>query len=327
VLQLQTQIQSPHLQTTTALQSATDDITIATYPKRMKVTTTIVAMLVASASSRATAARLRSSGMGTSYFGVSSRGASSNGLVQGIPMNGTATTTRYYDCSCPVCAGYPCTGNTLTHQASDSGTNLDDSQPIPCQDGSYASEKNANWCTPDSGCFGTVAASDTFGIGSGGGWSCGACYSLTDTDGSLDIFGGNSFIVMITNSCPDSVCIGQNHFDIAIPVKGAGGGQDKCSSAYPGYFDESSESGCDAIPNGTLRVGCEAYENDMGAFDNPTVAFTQVECPSELLERFPATCSQTCIPQWTNDAYCSEYNLGCCAGSTCKDFGSYQQCQ
>lgn len=83
--------------------------------------------------------------------------------------------------------------------------------------------------------------------------------------------------------------LGSNHFDIMMPGGGLGI-FDGCTSEFgfqfPGarYGGVSSRSECSSLP-AKLQNGCQwRFDWFMNA-DNPSLSFTQVQCPSELVAR------------------------------------------
>ena len=122
-------------------------------------------------------------------------------LLLGAVEGKKATTTRYWDCSGGACGcGYSKNGN-----------------PVHC-------ESNAMFKAPSGNqygakFYGSAAISQTLG---GGNWlssGCGKCFKVTGTSN----IGGHSetstVVLKGTNYCPpsNSVCNGQDHFDIAAP--------------------------------------------------------------------------------------------------------------
>ncbi|TIC91564.1 Endoglucanase-5 [Colletotrichum higginsianum] len=93
-------------------------------------------------------------------------------------------------------------------------------------------------------------------------------------------------VVQSTNTGGD---LGSNHFDIMMPGGGLGI-FDGCTSEFgfqfPGarYGGVSSRSECSFLP-AKLQNGCQwRFDWFMNA-DNPSLSFTQVQCPSELVAR------------------------------------------
>jgi len=115
---------------------------------------------------------------------------------------GTATTTRYWDCSGGSCGcGF---GNP--------------DQPTHCHSNSlFAAPKNNKW---GAKYYGSAAISNTLGGGSWNAPGCGKCFKVTGTSNVQGNNGSKSTIILKgTNWCPPSngVCAGKDHFDIAVP--------------------------------------------------------------------------------------------------------------
>ncbi|TKW52391.1 Endoglucanase-5 [Colletotrichum tanaceti] len=93
-------------------------------------------------------------------------------------------------------------------------------------------------------------------------------------------------VVQSTNTGGD---LGSNHFDIMMPGGGLGifdGCTNEFGFQFPGarYGGVSSRSECSSLP-AKLQSGCQwRFDWFMNA-DNPSLSFTQVQCPSELVAR------------------------------------------
>lgn len=113
---------------------------------------------------------------------------------------------------------------------------------------------------------------------------CYSCYSLIFTSGSVI---GKQLIVMVTNT---ESHFGQNHFNLQIP--GSGGNLfNQCSDHFPnsnflsasfGYVSQRSE--CANLSIGA-QPGCYWRFDWFNNADNPDVNFTQVLCPTALVEK------------------------------------------
>jgi len=201
-------------------------------------------------------------------LGNSSVAKPSSPMLTGV--SGTASTTRYWDCSKPTCAwASKCLGSGH---------------------GNFASDWNQLFKGSDGRIYGTVASSGSFGMDDAGG-ACMKCYDLTVKDGPAM---GKQLTVMATNYCPDEpTCPAagetnpkgqQYHFDIAIPGGGLGG-QGKCSEEYGGGdWKVLSADDCGKLPEG-IQSGCNLWYNDLDGMDNPLVDWVEVSCPSELADR------------------------------------------
>ena len=183
--------------------------------------------------------------------------------------SGSASTTRYWDCSKPTCA--------WCGKCKKAG------------DGDYAASWNQLFKGSDGKLYGTAATCGSLGQSNSGG-DCKHCYELIVKDGSAK---GKTLTVMATNFCPDQPTCPKSpsdknqygehyHFDIAIPGGGVGKA-DKCDKEYGSKYDwkVNSKSDCTKLPT-KLQSGCKVWWEELGGMDNPKVDFKKVSCPSEL---------------------------------------------
>eukprot|EP00586_Coscinodiscus_wailesii_P004534 CAMPEP_0172486228 /NCGR_PEP_ID=MMETSP1066-20121228/14708_1 /TAXON_ID=671091 /ORGANISM="Coscinodiscus wailesii, Strain CCMP2513" /LENGTH=361 /DNA_ID=CAMNT_0013252045 /DNA_START=174 /DNA_END=1259 /DNA_ORIENTATION=- len=194
----------------------------------------------------------------------------------GNPNSGkTATTTRYWDCSGGSCGcGYGQSSN-----------------PIHCESGALFRAPSNN--VHGAQYYGSAAVSAALGGDNWQGPACGKCFKLTAL--------GKTIVVKATNFCPsgNAACEnGKAHFDIAAPGFDFSGTSlsNTCTSAYPGdtalhppqvcsVSGVNGSCNCDAIQNPTLRQGCKNFLS-LG-WDNPSVVYEAVSCPSELVSSPP----------------------------------------
>ena len=96
---------------------------------------------------------------------------------------------------------------------------------------------------------------------------------------------GKNLIVQVTNTGGE---LGNNQFDLQIPGGGVGM-FNGCSTQFPDSYSWGQQYGgvsqrldCDHLPD-VLRPGCYwRFDWFMGA-DNPSVSFTEIECPAVLI--------------------------------------------
>ena len=152
--------------------------------------------------------------------------------------------------------------------------------------------------------YGSAAISQQLG---GGNWlasGCGTCFKVTGTANISGISGTSTVVLKGTNYCPpsNSVCNGQAHFDIAAPgFDYPGASQSNTCDATEsdqalhnpqtcGYWmihsqDPSENCNCSAFNDPVLANGCDNFKS-LG-WNNPTVDYEVVTCPTELAETPP----------------------------------------
>ena len=114
--------------------------------------------------------------------------------------------------------------------------------------------------------------------------TCCSCYQLTFTNTAAL---GKTMIVQATNTGGD---LGRNHFDLAIPGGGVGLFTRGCSNQLGGlalgrqYGGLSRSSDCNKLPS-HMQAGCKFRWSYMAGADNPSIAFSRVKCPNELVSR------------------------------------------
>ena len=237
-------------------------------------------------------------------------------LLIGVSLAGTATTTRYWDCSGGAC------GCGFGQQ----------SRPEYCH-------SNAMFKAPDNNehgakFYGGAAISNVLGgdywLGSG----CGKCFKLTGTSNIPSYKGVSSTIVLKgTNYCPpsNSVCNGQAHFDIAAPGFDypSASQSNTChsfgnSALFPpqtcAYWmiksnDPHENCNCESLGDQTLVEGCKNFASL--AWNNPKVEYEEVTCPQELVDTPP--CWEQNGEQWPSNAPDK------CAGPSVKPESVFQE--
>ncbi len=213
-----------------------------------------------------------------------------NFLVNSL-MSGTATTTRYWDCSGGACG---------------------------CGWGSSAApdfcHANAMFRAPggnpyNAKFYGTAAISNVLG---GGNWlapGCGKCWKVSAQ--------GSTIVLKGTNYCPPAnpSCNNQPHFDIAAPGFDYPGASisNTCTKVEPNIqalhppqvcaYWSSGSCNCDALQDHTLVEGCKNFLTLQ--WNNPNVYYEELsECPNELKttppcwkdngNKWPSTCPARC---------------------------------
>merc|ERR1711998_60088 len=205
-------------------------------------------------------------------------------------LSGTASTTRYWDCSGGACGcGF---GNAK--------------QPTFCHANGMFAAPSGN--EHGAKFYGTAALSQQLG---GGDWQadgCGKCFKVT--------YGGSTVVLKGTNYCPpsNSVCNGQAHFDIAAPGYDYPGASESNPCAHVGEeqslhppqvcaYSGVGSCNCGAFQDKVLQAGCSNFRS-LG-WDNPVVNYEELEsCPKELTsapacwedngEQWPSTSPATC---------------------------------
>jgi len=199
--------------------------------------------------------------------------------------SGTGTTTRYWDC-CKASCGWP--GKITLASGSNPVTSCDiNDNPLTdynavsgCDSGvAYMCSNESPWAVSEDLAYGFAAVSIAGGTEAS--WCC-ACYELTFTSGAV---AGKKWVVQATNTGGD---LSSNQFDLSIPGGGVGifnGCTAEWGAPSSGwgaqYGGVSARSDCDSFPD-ALKDGCYFRFDWFEGADNPTVSFTQVECPAAL---------------------------------------------
>jgi hypothetical protein len=223
------------------------------------------------------------------YGSVSKNDAFSTGdstMVCGILLSkDSGTTTRYWDCCKPSCGwrGKVSTRDTYVQSCQKDGyTVFGNPDAISgCSNGGVAFSCNNQqpWAINDQLAYGFAAASIP---GTSEQDRCCACYKLNFTSGPVQ---GKSMIVQVINSGSD---VGGGQFNLAIPGGGVGifnGCTSQWNAPSNGwgqrYGGVGSRQECYGLP-AKIRNGCLFRFDWFQGADNPTVTYSQVDCPSEL---------------------------------------------
>ncbi|KAJ8982525.1 hypothetical protein NQ317_018566 [Molorchus minor] len=204
-------------------------------------------------------------------------------------FNGTATTTRYWDCCKPSCSweGNAHLVPTVWSCLNDGVTKLEDdnvqSGCDPDKDGyAFMCSDQVGIIVNDTFAYGFAAASFSGGVDES---RCCQCMLLTfqaSSDGKDYLIQDQQMIVQVTSTGSD---LPANHFDIAIP--GGGNGLKAMGCTYQwgnGTFD-SIESADDCLEiDESLQPGCLFRFTWMKGSANPPVTFQEVECPQEIID-------------------------------------------
>ncbi|KAJ0166483.1 putative endoglucanase type K [Colletotrichum tanaceti] len=204
-------------------------------------------------------------------------------LTATLAASGAGKSTRYWDCCKPSCAWQQkASVNRPVLTCDKNDLPLDPDVKSGCESGgsAYTCTNQAPWAVNELVSFGFAATAISGGTEAS--WCCG-CYALTFTSGKNK---GKVMVVQSTNTGGD---LGSNHFDIMMPGGGLGifdGCTNEFGFQFPGarYGGVSSRSECSSLP-AKLQSGCQwRFDWFMNA-DNPSLSFTQVQCPSELVAR------------------------------------------
>jgi len=208
------------------------------------------------------------------------------------PGNETAKTTQYWDACKPSCAWSGKSGSRASSCNISGGGKAKNDDRSACDGGpSFTCMDQAPW----------KVGNVSFGYAAIPMGQCGDCYQL-------DFPNGHVMVVM--NSNTGNLNEGAK-FDIMIPGGGSGDfdaltrqvtnsgvSNPDMGSRYGGFRLACNNSAscvkqkCDAtfknLPD--LRAGCNWYADNLGtsmqSFDNPTVKYKKVTCPSELTSKY-----------------------------------------
>ncbi|QDS72490.1 hypothetical protein FKW77_010037 [Venturia effusa] len=218
---------------------------------------------------------VRSAGLFSTLFSIQANAGAS----------GSGTTTRYWDCCKPSCAWSGKADVTAPVKTCDiKDSPLTDAAAVNgCGGGTaYMCSDQSPWAVNSTLAYGFAAVN--IAGGSESSW-CSACYALKFTSGGAV---GKTMIVQATNTGGD---LGSNQFDLAIPGGGVGifnGCTAEWGAPSSGwgaqYGGISSATACSSFP-AKLKPGCDWRFDWFGGADNPTVDFTQVACPAEILAK------------------------------------------
>ncbi len=205
--------------------------------------------------------------------------------ILALNVEGTAITTRYFDCCLPSCS-YPSKADysSLLKSAKSDGTSGNANGPSGCittsKDASFTDSKQVPIAIDDSHSIGFVATGSLNGKTEKD--LCCSCILLTFTSGPVI---GKTMTVQVTNTGGD---LNSDHFDIAIPGAGAGIFQNGCVNQYGGNFNYGAQYGginnrndCNNLPF-PQQAGCKWRFDWFLNADNPSVIYKSIECPSSI---------------------------------------------
>jgi len=221
--------------------------------------------------------------------------------------------TTYWDCSSQYCLSFKPGRDNLKQTCPNVNNNIWHKGPRKID---HASERLGLFEGKDGHVYGTVAASSSLGVDDKQSMGCGKCYAIRrGEDGNWGgAYKSLKMTVMVSNWCPpdrDAPCpapgkIGQfgtkYHFDLAVPGGGMGT-MPTCAHTYareePKRSYESLKQAfnntlhsCSLLPH-SLQDSCHLYTKKIANTPlNLGLAFAQVDCPAELLDRFE--CNKPC---------------------------------
>jgi hypothetical protein len=220
-------------------------------------------------------------------FGFGFRGDNlSKAQARGVGASAApGRTTRYWDCCKPSCGwrGKVSTKDTYVQSCQKDGNTVFNNPDATsgCDNGGIAFPCNSQipWAINDQLAYGFAAASVP---GTSEQDRCCACYKLDFTSGPVQ---GKSMIVQVVNSGAD---VGEGQFDLQIPGGGVGifnGCTPQWNAPPDGwgqrYGGVGSRDECNQLPE-QIRNGCFFRFDWFQGADNPTMTYSQVDCPSEL---------------------------------------------
>jgi len=192
-------------------------------------------------------------------------------------------TTRYWDCCKPSCSwsGKVSGKNTYVKSCRKNGYSAYDNSNVRsgCDGGdAFPCNNQKPWAVNDQLAYAFAAASLENGKE-----RCCDCYELVFTSGSIQ---GKKMIVQITNSGSD---VSPNQFDLQIPGGGVGinnGCLSQWNSPTNGWGQQyggvGSRQECYSLPS-QIRDGCLFRFDWFKGADNPTMMYSKVRCPAELV--------------------------------------------
>jgi len=204
---------------------------------------------------------------------------------------GSAKTTRYWDCCKPSCAWpdkfeFAAGRNLQTCNKSDKPltpleANLNAVSGCDADGESYMPSDQVGWAVNDNLAYGFAAVGGAFSE------NCCACYELTFTSTDL---AGKKMIVQATNSGTD---LAADQFDIAMPGSGFGifngcsdqwGADPNNGDFWGAEYGGMSSDECSKMP-AALKPGCEFRFGWFKGADNPNVDWKKVACPAAITEK------------------------------------------
>jgi hypothetical protein len=194
--------------------------------------------------------------------------------------------TRFWDCCKPSCgwSGKVPGSNAYVKSCSKDGYYAygnSDVNNICIQGGpAYVCNNQKPWAVNDQLAYGFAAAHIP---NQGEQDLCCNCYKLDFTSSPVI---GKSMIVQVINTGAD---VGANQFDLQIPGGGVGM-YNGCSSQWGAsnngwgqrYGGVGSRQECNALPK-QIRDGCYFRFDWFKGADNPTMTYSKVKCPAELV--------------------------------------------
>lgn len=286
-----------------------------TYTLTLKVVAKSSSSVALSSSSIASSSSVKSSSSVVSSSSVASSSAVTQSSASGstpefkvigdpTPKNGYAT--RYWDSCKPHCS-WSGNSNPLAKTCHADGSLAGQDETSVCDAGG-----TAGTCLSQIPMVINDNLAYAFAATPGGGNDCGKCYMLTFngtgkyvTNGRTQSLSGKKLVVISSNIGYD---VAGGQFDIMIPGGGVGA-FDGCSrmglscagAQYGGLLSSCEDQGgsdeaikqclissCEReyANNAQAQAGCLFLANWMGAAGNPNHTYVQVECPSELLQKF-----------------------------------------
>ncbi|CAF4109690.1 unnamed protein product, partial [Rotaria sordida] len=217
----------------------------------------------------------------TMVCGVMTTGPDPVGKVAG-------RTTRYWDC-CKASCGWPgkvSGSNAYVKSCRRDGYAIwnDGNIASGCGSGgeAFVCNNQVPWAINDQLAYGFAAATIP---GLTEQQRCCACYQLDFTSGPVV---GKTMIVQVVNSGSD---VSPNQFDLQIPGGGVGifnGCSSQWSAPTDGWGERyggvSSRQQCYNLP-GAIQPGCLFRFDWFKGADNPTMLYSKVKCPAELVAR------------------------------------------
>ena len=206
--------------------------------------------------------------------------------ISAVYVEGSAITTRYFDCCLPSCS-YPSKADysSLLKSIKADGSPGNANGPSGCistsKDASFTDSKQAPLAIDDNHSIGFVATGPLNGKTEKD--LCCTCVELTFTSGPVN---GKTMTVQITNTGQDIQ--NSDHFDIAIPGAGAGIFTQGCPNQYGAYNfgaqygGVSNSNECDNLPN-PQKAGCKWRFDWFKNADNPSVTYKSVACPASII--------------------------------------------
>ncbi|UJR07256.1 hypothetical protein I4U23_011544 [Adineta vaga] len=211
------------------------------------------------------------------------------GVIDNVPSQ-PGKTTRYWDCCKPSCAwDENVSGNNIyVKSCRQDGYSVFDHPHARsgCHDGgegdySFTCNNQKQWAINDQLAYGFAAATIP-GVNEQD--RCCSCYKLDFTSEPVR---GKSMIVQVTNSGKD---VADHQFDLQIPGGGVGifnGCSSQWNAPNDGWGQRhggvNSRDECSSLPE-QIRDGCFFRFDWFKGADNPTMTYSKVDCPRELID-------------------------------------------